>query len=143
VVLTDDQLALRELVELYAAAVDERDEPSFVALWAPDARLSVFRPGDVEPSGVYEGADAMAGVIKNIARYDATVHIVANHRVRFGEPGATGETHCIAHHLRNGTDLTMFIRYVDAYTRRPGGGWRFASREVRILWTETVAVDGP
>jgi ketosteroid isomerase-like protein len=147
-----DRLALRDLVDTYASAVDRRDEPAFRALWTPDARLTTHA-GDGPPEGDFTGADDIARVITIIQRYQLTFHLVANHVVRLDPGGgrggreATGEAYCIGHHLTptdggRHDDYVMGIRYLDRYARDDAGAWRFAAREVRRQWTRHDTVDG-
>ena len=150
VIPVGDRLALRDLVDAYAMAVDRRDEPAFRALWTPDARLTTHA-GDGPPQGDFAGVDAIARVITIIQRYELTFHLVANHVVDPG-PGrdgrtATGEAYCIGHHLTptgdgRHDDYVMGIRYLDRYARDDAGTWRFAAREVRRQWTRHETVDG-
>lgn len=135
-----DRLALRELVDRYASAVDARDADAFAALFTPDAVLAVYEREDAEPVVEYRGHDALRDVMDLLRHYSATFHLMANHLCAIRAPdGATGETYCMAHHLTEAaggaTDLVMYIRYRDAYTRT-GDGWRFARRDVLRQWTE-------
>jgi hypothetical protein len=147
----DDRLALRELVDAYAMAVDQRDEAWFRSLWLPDARLTTHA-GDGPPQGDMQGVDAIARVTTLIARYPLTLHVVANHLCRLDGDGtgaddrAVGEAYCIGHHLTptddgRHDDYVMAIRYIDRYGRDDGGAWRFATREVRRQWTRHETVD--
>jgi hypothetical protein len=147
-VTVEDRLALRELVDAYALAVDQRDETWFRSLWLPDARLTTHA-GDGPPQGDMQGVDAISRVTTLIARYPLTLHVVANHVCRLDghDPGAaTGEAYCIGHHLTptddgRHDDYVMAIRYIDRYGRDDGGAWRFATREVRRQWTRHETVD--
>jgi hypothetical protein len=143
-----DRLALRELVDAYALAVDRRDEAWFRSLWLPDARLTT-QQGDGVPQTDLHGVDAIAQVTTLIGRFVLTLHLVANHVCQVDDDGdhATGEAYCIGHHLTptgdgRHDDLVMAIRYVDRYQRDGTGAWRFASREVRKQWTRHETVDG-
>ena len=141
-----DRLALRDLVDAYASAVDRRDEPAFRALWAPDARLTTHA-GDGPAEGDFHGVDEIARVITIIQRYVLTFHLVANHVVDADGHTATGEAYCIGHHLTptddgRHDDYVMGIRYLDRYARDDAGAWRFAAREVRRQWTRHDTVDG-
>lgn len=143
-----DRLALRELVDAYAFAVDQRDEAWFRSLWLPDARLTVHN-GDGPPQSDLQGVEAIATVTTMIQRFALTLHLVANHMGRLDPGGgaATGEAYCIGHHLTPTTDgrhddLVMGIRYLDRYRRDETGAWRFARREVRKQWTRHQTVDG-
>ena len=140
-----DRVALRALVDGYALAVDARSEPRFRALWTDDARLSVHE-ADGPASTTFDGVDQIAGVIRAIARYRQTLHVVGAHVVDIHGDEATGEASCIAHHLVGAPeggwhDLVMAIRYVDRYARQPDGSWRFRQRECRKRWTSRWPVE--
>ncbi len=131
-----DRQVLRALVDAYAAAADTRDVERFVSLFLPDATLSAHR-GEDEPA-VYTGAARLAEIPERLGRYRHTLHVVGHHWCDIDGDGAIGEAGCRAHHVSDGddgaTDLVLTIRYHDAYARTPDG-WRFARREVHILWT--------
>jgi ketosteroid isomerase-like protein len=137
--LVADRLELRDLVDGYARAADGGDRAALEALFLPDATLTVRRP-DAEPH-TYEGAAALGEIVPRLGRYARTFHLVANHWCTVNGDAATGEAYCEAHHVRtdgsSATDVVLTICYVDAYARTTDG-WRFASREVQILWTHEV-----
>ena len=136
---TADRLALRELVDRYASAVDARDAGAFAGLFTPDGSLAVYEAEGGEPVVEYRGHAALREVMALLRHYTATFHLMANHVCEMGDGAASGETYCMAHHLTEGeggaTDLVMYIRYRDAYARTPDG-WRFARRDVLRQWTE-------
>ena len=80
----------------------------------------------------------MAGVVKALAPFEATLHLVSGLVCEAGEgrDEATGTAACVAHHVRDGADLVLYGRYRDAYRRGEDGAWRFAARELRVIWTE-------
>jgi uncharacterized protein (TIGR02246 family) len=129
--------ALRALVDAYATAADRRDEAGFLDLFLPDATLTVVQ-GDAEILRC-TGRDELPSAIAPLAQYVATMHLMANHSVAFEGERARGTVYCLANHVRPAADgvenLLMAINYGDEYVHGTGG-WRFASREVRILWTE-------
>ena len=136
-----DRQQLRALVDSYAAAVDERDLDAFVALFVPDAALTIRQAG-TSPEFRCHGHGELTAAVAPLSQYLSTMHLMANHRCEIDGDRASGETYCLAHHLREAAggveDLVMMIRYGDTYARTPEG-WRFARREVRILWTEVHA----
>jgi hypothetical protein len=85
-------------------------------------------------------------VLEMLASFEATLHEVSGLLVRAdGEGEARGECVCVAHHVsrregRDGTDLVLRGRYADRFVRDADGAWRFAARELRVLWTEKVPV---
>jgi hypothetical protein len=152
------RLELRDLIDGYARAADRRDRAAFEALFAPDATLTVTRPG-TEPH-TYRGAAQIGEIVPRLGHYVATFHLVANHWCSVDGHVASGESYCQAHHVRAGSgdqpavDLELTIRYLDTYARADPdrtdagrsdhGAWRFTSREVHILWTRLADLDvGP
>jgi len=139
------RVELRDLVDGYARACDHGDRAALEALFRPDATLTVHRPG-AEPF-TYDGAVALGGIVPKLGRYARTFHLVANHSCSISGAHAEGEVYCEAHHVRADgpvpVDVVLTIRYVDTY-ERGDEGWRFASREVQILWTREVPLtSGP
>ena len=135
--LTADRLAIRDLVESYAAGCDRRDidllRPVFVdggtitVHWLDRDATSMTAPNDLEriPTG--------------LARYDQTYHFLGNHRVVLDGDRATGDTYCMAHHLTGDDDHVMHIRYEDSF-ERTADGWRITTRDLRLLWTTNEVV---
>lgn len=137
----DDRVALRGLVDAYADAVDRRDQAAFLALFVPDGVLRV-QPEDGPAEAEYRGEQILAS-FDVLAPFYRTFHHVGGAVFDGGDDRAAGRVHCVAHHYertRNGpVDLTMMIRYLDAYTRQTSGGWLLAERQVAIQWTELHA----
>ena len=127
----EDRLALQELSNRYARAVDRRDYAAFVALFAANGVLC--GPG----YAMTAHAEIERG-IRLIEQYEATQHCVHNQLVEVRGDAASGETYCVARHLyeRDGVKrkLDMGVRYQDEYTREVGA-WRFARRELVLDWT--------
>jgi ketosteroid isomerase-like protein len=136
---------LSRLVGAYAAAVDARDLEALRGLFLPDATMTVRR--GMGESEVHRGHEGLAGVIEALAPFELTLHEVSGlvfEVAPVGEDGvaeATGEAVCVAHHVRRGNgreadDLVLHGRYSDRFRRCDDGAWRFAARELRVLWTE-------
>jgi hypothetical protein len=138
---------LRSLAEGYARSVDRREVESFVALFHPDAAITIHDPSDTEEPRQIRGAERLAKVPEVIKRYPKTFHMLGQSTYDIGEDDATGEVYCIAHHLtpdvHGGTDYVMFIRYEDTYRPDDHGVWKFAERRLRVDWTETRAANPP
>jgi ketosteroid isomerase-like protein len=125
----------------YAAAVDGRDLEALRGLFLPDATLAVRR-GDRAPE-VHEGHAGLADAIAMLGAFEATLHEVSSVIFEIDEDGfgASGTSVCVAHHVRRregreAEDLVLHGRYTDRFAREESGRWRFASRELRVLWTE-------
>ena len=137
---------LRSLSIGYARSVDRRDVDAFLALFTPDAELTVHNPSDAGPVGVYNGHGDLARIPPRMARFAATFHMLGQSDYQLDGDEPSGEVYCMAHHRSAGdddpTDYVMFIRYRDRY-RRHDGEWRIAERRVLVDWTETRPVNPP
>jgi ketosteroid isomerase-like protein len=120
----------------YAAAVDGGDLEALRALFLADATLTVRR-GEAEPQ-VFRGPDGLAQALEAVAPFDHTLHEASSAVFEVDAAGeeATGECVGVAHHVRDGSDLALYGRYFDRFRRDEDGAWRFAARELRVLWTE-------
>jgi hypothetical protein len=141
-----DSLAIRSLVDAYAAAVDNGDGEAFAALFDPDGVIERGPASEISPARVHRGRDDLAAIPGNLAvKYDRTFHFVGNHTSTIDGDGAAGVTYCLAHHLnidRHGSiDHVMFIRYLDDFRRGSDGQWRFSKRKLVVEWTETRLAD--
>ena len=141
-----------QLVAAYAAAVDGRDLDALRVLFLPDATLSVRR-GRREPE-VHRGHAALADAIEALGAFEMTLHEVSSVLVEPDEDGegARGTSVCVAHHVRRAEgeetareaeDLILHGRYTDRFARDEQGRWRFATRELHVLWTEKRPVRLP
>jgi ketosteroid isomerase-like protein len=142
-----DRLALRELSDRYARAVDRRDVESFAELFTDDAELSVHDPAEAKaPSRARRGRDELSEVPRLIGQYRKTFHFVGNALYEIDDDSATGEVYCAAHHLIDDPDAVtahvMLIRYLDSYRRCDDGRWRISRRRVLVDWTEAHAAPG-
>jgi ketosteroid isomerase-like protein len=140
---------LRSLAERYARGVDRRDDvDGFVALFHPDAVVTIHDPSESTEPREIRGTERLARIPDVIQRYPKTFHLLGQSTYELGHGEATGEVYCIAHHLTldddgSGTDYVMFIRYEDTYRTDPSGAWKFAHRRLRVDWTESRAVNPP
>jgi len=144
------RLEIRELVDRYARAADRVDGPAAAALFTPDGALRIFERGTEAPVRERLGREAIATAFAGLSRYDVTLHVVANHLVEIDGDTATGETYCLAHHVRtigegaqaHLSDYVMAIRYLDVYAHSDEG-WRIAQRHLQLELTEERPVSGP
>jgi hypothetical protein len=133
-----DRLDLRSLVEAYAFGCDRRDVELLRSCFVDGATIVVHWPNR-EPATMTAPHD-LEQIPTGLARFDQTLHVVANHRAQLDGDAGTGEAYCFAHHLTGKDDYVMAIRYEDRYDRT-ADGWRIATRDVRILWTANQAVN--
>lgn len=137
-----DSLAIRNLVDRYGLGLDLRDTGAFEDLWADDGVLEVFQDGPSAPStGRLRARRNLHLAFEALEAYERTVHhMTAHHAWAAGPHEAGGLTSCHAHHLRDGEDLIMHIRYADRYAR-VDDRWRFSHRRVEVLATTVCSAD--
>ena len=138
----DAEIGLRcqRLQNDYALALDGRDRDALRAVFHPDASFALYRPDEVEPYGVIEGHDQLAGIVDGLRdRYAKTMHVMTNHVSTVHGNDATGSVYCVAHHLIvDGGALREFVahlHYVDTFRCGADGAWRISRREVRFQWS--------
>ncbi len=142
--------ALRSLSLDYTSAVDDRDGERFSQLFVADGELVVPNfPEQLGPVITRAGHQALRRVPEGLSAYDRTLHQLSNHRYALDGDQASGEVHCVAHHLSRvvdqpvavgpagsvATDVVWYVRYRDDY-RRTEAGWKFVRRELHLLWVE-------
>ena len=137
-----DRLAIRQLVDAYAHCADQRDAKGQMALFTEDTRFLVFYDlTSAEPSQELHGRESLAPVFDDLNQYVATMHFNGQSTVSLEGDRATGESYCLAHHLKVGEDgqrtlMVASIRYLDEFARR-GGQWLFAERRLMVNWIDT------
>src|ERR1700756_1452858 len=97
-----DCLALRELVEAHAHCADRRDAKGQMSLFTADTHFVVYMNAkNPTPSQELYSREALAPVFAELNKYDATSHFVGQNTI-FTLTGdrATGETYCLAHHVK-------------------------------------------
>ena len=134
----EDRLALRELADRYARAVDRRDWALAASLFSEDCVLQ-------GPGYQLVGRAKILAGLRLIDRYSATQHSVHNQLVEVDGDRATGETYCTAHHVyeRDGRQrmLDWGIRYQD-HCEREAGAWRYARRDLVLDWSQDLPLGG-
>lgn len=139
--MTDDRLAIQDLVARYARAADRRDVDTLVALFSADAELvrppALLRKGD---AAALQGREAIAdSIVTALKPLHATYHLIGQQTADVDGDTASGEVYCMAHHiyLRGDEyrDNTMAVRYLDDYERGPAG-WVFTRREPVVVFSE-------
>ncbi len=138
-----DRLEIRELVDAYAHCADRREARGQMALFTEDTEFQVFMDSRLpEPTYTLHGREALAPVFADLNQYQATTHFNGQSTVQLNGDAATGESYCIARHLKvDGDKRTIMlapIRYLDDFAR-VHGEWRFARRKLMVDWTETRA----
>jgi len=141
---TEDRLALRDLVDAYAGAVDRFDVAAVVALFAPDGRMVAPHPaGDGRPPLRHEGHEQLTAALgAGLGRYRLLTHVVGGQVLAEADSAVgtvAGTATCLAHHVfeHDGHDRLMVlgIKYRDTYVRLDGA-WRFAERDLDFQWRD-------
>lgn len=130
-----DRLQIQAVVESYAVGADTRNGTLYADAFSDDGVL-------LTPTGEVRGRENLRAVPDRLAKYPATVHLLANHDVSF-RPEASGRAdgivHCVAHHLYDTGEgprvYVMMIRYNDEYVR-VGGRWKISVRRLTLLWDQ-------
>lgn len=124
----EDRLLIQELSAQYAFAVDTKRYADAPALFAEDGIW------DETVLGIprCEGRDAIAAFFPLMSQTDLEflIHINANHRiVDFDGNNAWGTVHLHAAGRMNGSDMTIYGYYDDAYIKCDGR-WLFQDRKL-------------
>lgn len=141
------RIALRELVEAYAIAVDAKNPEQVASLFAAEGRLvSTFGPGSPESPLVRSGRRQItAALSEGLAVYLCTTHIVGAHMAEVAGSTATGLTTCLAHHVYEHDSkrrlMVMAVRYEDSYVVEDGN-WRFEERKLWVDWRTDSPLGG-
>jgi SnoaL-like domain len=137
----DDRQAIRDLVDAWAHCADRRKPHDQAALFIADCTVTVYQgdPASNEPVQCLRGHAEMAEAFKVLDTYDATTHFNCQSTVSLDGDRATGETYCLAHHVKSedgqATLLIIFIRYLDTFIRQ-SATWRFGERTLIIDWAD-------
>jgi hypothetical protein len=137
-----DRLAIWELVDAYAHCADRRDAKGQMALFTADTRFLVFYdPTSAEPSQELHGRESLAPVFDDLNQYAATMHFNGQSTISLDGDRATGESYCLAHHLKVGEDgqrtlMVASIRYLDEFVKQDDQ-WFFAERRLMVNWIDT------
>jgi len=133
-----DREAIRDLRAAYSEAVDTIDAEALVALFVDDARC------DFGPYGLWQGVDEIRRNYQQV--FDTTIkrpygslHVNANHRIRFTAPDrAQGQAALVDVLTSRGPEeqpILWFALYDDVYVKTDAG-WRFESMRLEFLWPE-------
>ena len=137
-----DRLAIRELIDASAHCADRRDAKGQMALFTGDTRFLVFMDATAaEPAQELHGRESLAPVFDDLNQYVATMHFNGQSTILLDGDRATGESYCLAHHLKVGQDgqrtmMIASIRYLDELVKQDGQ-WLFAERRLMVNWAET------
>ncbi|MFC4376286.1 nuclear transport factor 2 family protein [Nocardia halotolerans] len=132
------RLALRDLVDRYAQAIDSRDSPALESLFSEDAVILV--PEAVARSTGNRELRDFTTVVPNLtAMFETTRHLMFQQTLAVVDGGIRGEVYSEAHHLYRTAsglhDAVMHSRYHDVYVHQDGS-WRFLRREQVLDWID-------
>lgn len=116
----------------YAAAVDHRDAGGLLSVFDPGATLRAH-PAGRNPMAMSTHRE-LPKIIRAVEYWPRTFHVVGQALYELDGQHARGEVYCVAHHFSSakpgeGSDYVMYIRYLDAYSRK-SGGWLITARDV-------------
>jgi uncharacterized protein (TIGR02246 family) len=122
-----DRQEITAVMAAYARWADLNQPERQAELFTEDGRAS-YHPGD----WIVGRAELVGRLRAALAGYARTSHHVSNIEIDFEDRDtATAQSAVIAWHRRpDGSEWTLFGRYVDRWTRT-GPGWRLAERELR------------
>jgi 3-phenylpropionate/cinnamic acid dioxygenase small subunit len=137
---------ISDLVHRYAAAVDDRQFDSAVALFTETAELVLPDPPTaLEPVHRHRGHTAISAALAAVATVIRTEHAIVG-EVYDDTPRpdvAHGRVACVAHHWSKAadqlTDVVWHLRYDDDY-QLTDAGWQIARRALTINAIETRPV---
>ena len=115
------------MMAAYARCADMNQPEQQAAVFVPDCRVRYHL------SGWITGREALIEALRTaLARYSKTSHHLGNVEIDFDGPdSAAAQSAVIAWHRRaDGSEWTLYGRYVDRWTRTKQG-WRLAERELR------------
>lgn len=129
-----DRMAVSDVVNAYATAVDTRDWALFGSLFA-DSLFLDFR--SFHPS-LYKQVtrEELIEISKSVGAFDATQHLSANHRHSFAGDRATCVSYMHAGHFlkRDGVDHACFLYgYYTYELERHGKGWRIDKYGLQVI----------
>jgi ketosteroid isomerase-like protein len=138
-----ERTALTDLVQRYAAAVDDREFATVTDLFTETAELVLPEPpAALDPVHRHSGHAAIRAAVEAVAATIRTEHAIVGEVFDAGRQpdSARGRIACVAHHWsRHGdqlTDVVWHLRYDDEY-RRSDAGWRITHRALTINAIET------
>jgi len=120
--------ALRELLQRYARAADDRDVSALEALFHPDAEFTGARGRQT--------LEEWLTTMRAPRVFPISMHLIGDPLIDLAEGAdrATVDTYAVVYQLNDAaTDLTLGIRYLDEAVLHQGR-WVIRHRQAQTLW---------
>ncbi len=133
-----DRQAISDLLLTYCRGIDRVDRELVASCFHSDA---------TDTHGSFQGTigEFIDWAFGLLSKYDATMHMVANHLATIHGDAAVAETYGIAYHRSSDPEprrnLTVGFRYLDRLERRENGPWRIARRIATTEWVNAPGAD--
>ncbi len=129
---TEDQLALKRLVDTFSNLADVKDVDAQVLLFTEDAEVISKSGGQVFTyKGRKEIGKAFAGFL---AGFDVVYHLNGQQTVDIDGDKATGISYCYVTLIGGGKRNQSGVRYHDTYVKQ-NGRWLIRKRESDFMFT--------
>ena len=127
-----DRAAIHDLLTRYARGVDRRDLQLVASCFTPDAGYE----GRLGTGTIAVALDALRD---RMARYETTMHLLANELIELDGDAARCETYGLVYHrlqsAHEARDFVVGVRYLDELARHGDRWWR------RVVRTEFQRYD--
>ena len=129
---TDDQLALKKLVDTFSNLADVKDVKSQMDLFTDDAEVH-SKAG--EHVSVMKGKEQIGKAFADyLALFDVVYHLNGQQTVEIDGDTATGISYCFVTLIGNGKRNQSGVRYHDTYVKQ-NGKWLIKRRESNFMFT--------
>ena len=123
-----------------ARCADRRDAEGQKALFTEDTRFVVYMDGEgSEPSQELNAREALTPVFADLNQYEATTHFNGQSTIALDGERATGESYCLAHHLKTeGGERSLMVaalRYRDRSSSPTAPGSSPSASSTSTGWT--------
>lgn len=134
-----DRLAIGDLLDLYAHALDSRAFDLLGEVFSPDADLDYGSAGG--PHGT--PTEVVAWIERSFDGIAMTQHLITNRRITVDGDEATAVSYLLNPLRAHGDDAVLLVggSYHDRL-RRTDRGWRVTARRFEMLWsTRAPSID--
>ena len=129
---TEDQLALKKLVDTFSNLADVKDVKSQMDLFTDDAEVHSKSGENVFVSkGKEQIGNAFASYL---AQFEVVYHLNGQQTVEIDGDTATGISYCFVTLIGNGKRNQSGVRYHDTYVKQDGK-WLIKHRESNFMFT--------